>query len=175
MWPYIAYALFLISHQNSTVLNTHALFSSKKSTLGSSLLLDTPDTQLLILPSTSKVVEVAFASTALVNPSLLHPHKYIYGHALRRYRALLRSFIRVGVEQWFLTFLEVLSPTCPIHALIEPFVIGKMKSALFFKFKSHAYNCCRTSCTMHHLHTKSSCSKNKTNIAWFTHQVFVSI
>ena len=41
--------------------------------------------------------------------------------------------------QWLLTFLEVLSPTSPIHAFMEPFIVRKIKCAFLLKFKAYIY------------------------------------
>ena len=40
--------------------------------------------------------------------------------------SLYKQFIQ-GLYQWFLTLLEVLNPTCSIHAFLEPFVVAIIK------------------------------------------------
>ena len=64
-------------------------------------------------------------------------------------KKLLRE--RLILEQWLLTFLEVLNPTSSIHAFTKTFVFGKIKYAFFPSTSKHKHK----NCTMHHLHRGS--------------------
>ena len=51
----------------------------------------------------------------------------------------ISSLADITLQQWFLTFFDVLNPTSFMHAVIEPFLGGKIKSASSLKFKTYVY------------------------------------
>ncbi|KAI9999641.1 hypothetical protein NQD34_018319 [Periophthalmus magnuspinnatus] len=71
------------------------------------------------------------------NDKSAHPHiQDIFSHSFQHKHFKLGQ---IPLNQWFLTLLEVLNPTCFICIFTEPFFIENMKNMIFFKFKTYVY------------------------------------